>query len=185
MILVYKQIWKTIEEFPMYEVSNYGMVRSWQTGNGIGRRKSPHLFSIHKNIHGYPSVGLSKKGRQKPRSVHRLVLEAFEGPCPPGMQACHKNGKRDEPDIWNLRWDTCSNNHIDKKAHGTWQVGEACGSAKLTNEIVRTIKGLSAHGVKAAVLARDFKTSESNIYSILSGNSWAHITDGLLTTLKD
>ncbi len=51
--------------------------------------------------------------------AHRAVLLAFVGPCPEGMEACHNNGDPLDNRVENLRWDTRSNNTLDKVAHGT------------------------------------------------------------------
>lgn len=51
--------------------------------------------------------------------VHRLVLEAFVGPCPFGMEGCHNDGDPTNNNLVNLRWDTHKNNEKDKIKHGT------------------------------------------------------------------
>jgi len=50
--------------------------------------------------------------------VHRLVLEAFAGPCPDGMEACHGDGDPTNNRRLNLRWDTRSSNQLDTVRHG-------------------------------------------------------------------
>ena len=50
--------------------------------------------------------------------IHRLVLEAFVGPCPEGMETCHNNGVRTDNRLENLRWDTSSANNDDIVKHG-------------------------------------------------------------------
>lgn len=47
--------------------------------------------------------------------IHKLVLEAFVGERPSGMQACHGNGDKTDNRLVNLRWDTVKANHRDKK----------------------------------------------------------------------
>jgi NUMOD4 motif/HNH endonuclease len=78
---------------------------------------------------GYWVVKLSGKGKQYSRYVHRLVLEAFDGPCPEGMECCHgPSGGQDNRWPENLRWDTPKANRADLVAHGTaWWLGhERC-----------------------------------------------------------
>ncbi len=55
---------------------------------------------------GYPTVNLSRSGTKAARRIHRLVLEAFVGPCPEGMVACHNDGSRTNNDLANLRFDS-------------------------------------------------------------------------------
>lgn len=68
---------------------------------------------------GYARVRLSLAGKNTNIGVHRLVLFAFVGPCPPGMEACHGNGDRLDNRLGNLRWDTKSANTRDQVTHGT------------------------------------------------------------------
>jgi hypothetical protein len=51
--------------------------------------------------------------------VHQLVLEAFVGPRPRGMESCHNNGNQTDNRLVNLRWDTKSENNLDRVRHGT------------------------------------------------------------------
>ncbi|MDP7729539.1 HNH endonuclease [Mycobacterium sp. TY813] len=51
--------------------------------------------------------------------MHHLVLEAFVGPRPPGLEGCHGNGDPADNSVANLRWDTRSANVFDSVRHGT------------------------------------------------------------------
>lgn len=77
-----------------YLVSDQGRV--WSTRAGRCLRLSFHSGG------GYLLACLS--GRT--RSVHRLVLEAFVGSCPEGMECCHGPGGPTDNRLVNLRWDT-------------------------------------------------------------------------------
>lgn len=68
---------------------------------------------------GYRAVKLSKLGVKQSKRIHTVVLEAFVGPRPNGMVACHSNGIQDDLRLENLRWDTQTNNMFDEVAHGT------------------------------------------------------------------
>jgi hypothetical protein len=48
-----------------------------------------------------------------------MVLEAFVGPCPPGLECCHGNGVGTDNWVENLRWDTHTENVLDSVRHGT------------------------------------------------------------------
>lgn len=67
---------------------------------------------------GYLVVRLKdNEGRRVNCQVHRLILEAFRGRCPDGMEGCHKNGVRADCRLVNLRWGTRSSNHRDRYRH--------------------------------------------------------------------
>ena len=63
-----KEIWKTIEEFPNYKVSNLGRIKNI-------RKDKLMTISVRKN--GYCVVKLSNNGNSKECKVHRLVAKAF------------------------------------------------------------------------------------------------------------
>lgn len=53
-------------------------------------------------------------------SIHiaNLVLEAFVGPCPEGMECCHWDDNQSNNRLDNLRWDTHANNVRDGYRNG-------------------------------------------------------------------
>lgn len=102
-----------------YEVSNAGQVRSKDRVGQDGRKLKGRLRSPGSTAMGHRQLGLSVNGKLHYRYVHRLVLEAFVGPCPDGMECCHSNGNPADNRVENLRWDTPSANTIDAFRHGT------------------------------------------------------------------
>lgn len=105
-----------------YEVSDQGRVRSVdrivETQRGLWRYKGKILRPGINRL-GYPVVSLKDADRGRTMKVHRLVLEAFVGPCPESFEACHNNGVRGDSRLSNLRWDSHTNNMLDKQKHGT------------------------------------------------------------------
>lgn len=63
-------------------------------------------------------INLSRDGKARRFAVHRLVLDAFVGPCPEGLQACHGNNVKHDNRLANLRWDTHSENVYDQVRDG-------------------------------------------------------------------
>jgi len=47
--------------------------------------------------------------------IHRLVLEAFVGPCPLGKESCHEDDEPSNNQKGNLRWDVRKENMKDRK----------------------------------------------------------------------
>lgn len=109
----------------LYEVSDFGRVRSLNRTvhhtNGSDRHLKGRLLRQFPSKHGgYPSVSLCKDG--KPRGgqrVHVLVLSAFVGPRPDGMESRHLNGDCTDSRLANLAYGTALENADDKRRHGT------------------------------------------------------------------
>lgn len=114
-----------------YEVSDHGRVRSL-------RRTVPAKNGKTQVVPGgvlkqsklgntpYMKVALGKGRQQVTRSVHSLVLEAFVGPRPDGMEACHGFGGPQDNRLTNLRWDTLSENNYDMVRMGRhWGVNKS------------------------------------------------------------
>lgn len=82
--------------------------------------KSATILKQHVKPSGYVYVQLCQDGRRQQRLLHRVVLEAFVGPCPAGAESRHfpDPNKRNNR-LANLLWGTHSENEQDKLAHGT------------------------------------------------------------------
>lgn len=158
-------IWKHVPSFPVYEVSEYGLVRS---NRGI--------LKMSYSAEGYPKVSLRYNGKYYSRTVHVLVCEAFHGPKPTDKhEVCHSDGSKDNNNYKNLRWDTRKNNIADARKHGTFQRGERQGSAKLTDKKVLEIRRRHKKGERAIDLAKEFKMSKSMIHYVVNRHNWKHI----------
>lgn len=101
--MVEKEIWKVINGFPNYEVSNIGRVRSNFPGRGY-RILKPEL-----DKYGYKKLNIFKNGKKYTKTVHRLVAETFLGKQE-GLQVNHIDGVKTNNHINNLEWVTPSEN---------------------------------------------------------------------------
>jgi hypothetical protein len=119
--LTYEE-WKDIEDYDgLYQVSNTGKVRSLdrkvvqmaRTGNSFfaGNRKGKELVQRKQNG-GYYVVWLSKNGKVRPKTVHRLVAEAFLPKIEGKNDVNHKNGIKSDNNVSNLEWCTRSENTL-------------------------------------------------------------------------
>lgn len=110
--------WRTIPGHEGYQVSSLGRVRGVDrlvpTSYGSVRRQRGVLLRQEIYGPGYRRVGLAQRTSQ----VHALVLLAFVGPRPDGLQACHNDGDPGNNRVDNLRWDTPSSNIQDLIRHG-------------------------------------------------------------------
>lgn len=117
-----EEVWKWIDGYKnMYQVSNYGSVRS--VDRDVYCEVSPNklqrifgkVLKQGTNKKGYPIVYLSKDGKQKTITVHRLVATAFiENPLSL-PQVNHKDGCKTNNYVDNLEW--CDNSHNQKHAY--------------------------------------------------------------------
>lgn len=106
----------------LYEVSDHGRVRSVDrvVPNGSkGMRLRGKILKPHGDKTGRQTVVLCENAVTTTRRVHALVLEAFEGPRPPGMEGCHSDGNPSNNRLSNLQWGTRSAHCLNAVRRGT------------------------------------------------------------------
>ena len=172
--------WRNVVGFEdLYEVSNLGGVRSLAKlvkSRGGALRPIPKQAKKPSLTWGRPIVWLWKNNQSKPCSVAHLVLTAFVGPRPEGMECCHYPD-RDPTNctLSNLRWDTHKENCNDQISHGTRLIGSAHGGAKLNDAKVRKIRRLRKRGLYLREIANRMKVSISTINYVLKKRGWKHV----------
>jgi Mor family transcriptional regulator len=130
------ETWKPIPEYEGYEASDLGRIRSYwgrMKGRGNGRgwflADSPQrILSPSRTAKHYLGVNLQKNGEAHYRRVADLVLLAFIGPRPSGLQVCHGDNNPINNCLSNLRYDTAEANMRESR----W--------AQLTAEQVRAVR---------------------------------------------
>jgi hypothetical protein len=149
--------WRTINDFPSYEISEDGIVRRIDTKKVLAQ-------STKRGKRPYKRVHLSYKGVAKYVFVHRLVLTAFVGECPEGFECLHIDDDPTNNQLSNLQWGTRKLNHaaIDRK-------GQKNGRCKLTPQQVVAIRNSAE---THAVLADIYNVARGYISSIKSGKTW-------------
>jgi len=168
--------WKKIPGYEgHYEVSDGGLVRSISRAircKGGVRVSKDKVLKPTLTRWGYLRVELQKNNEKKKWHVHQLVLLAFVGPRPDGMECAHGNGNRVDNALSNLRYATRKDNHADKAAHGTRQSGERNGFHRLTEEDVLRIR---SDPRPAKHLVAEYGVSHSAICRARNGASWRHL----------
>lgn len=106
-----------------YEVSDHGRVWSVKRiialRNGETRTVGGRVLKGGRLKGGHRTVSLATtNGAEEFRYVHRLVLEAFVGSCPEGMECCHWDDDPGNNRLDNLRWGTRSENMLDRTRNG-------------------------------------------------------------------
>jgi len=115
-------------------------------------------------------------GQIKSFKIHRLVLQAYVGPCPEGLECCHNDGNASNNKLENLRWDTHKNNVEDQKRHGTLSRGEKIGVSKLKEKDIFTIKKLrETTDLSYSKIGKIYNVDGSTIYKIVKNKRWKHL----------
>ena len=139
-------------------------------GEVFSRRSRTRPLKLSQSrIGGYPVVSVRDDGKTVQEYVHRLVAEAFIGPCPHGQEVCHNDGNRQNPMASNLRYGTRKENLADRERHGTAQRGEKNPSATLTDSQAEEIRQLRRRGLPLKVIAEKFSVRESTVSRIANG----------------
>ena len=153
-------MWKTIPTYPNYEVSDLGEVRR------IGKARLLKL-TTKQGKHPYQRANLCINGKSKTCAVHRLVLQAFVGPCPDGYECLHLDDNPRNNKLENLKWGTTKENHstINRK-------GEHNGRAKLT---VKDVVFIRSYTGPLKELVECFNVSYQYLANIRSRITWKHV----------
>lgn len=164
-------------EYLGYFVDDKGIVLScWTKGGKLLPliQAKPLKTDVIKG--GYLRVTIrTTKRKYVRRLVSHLVLEAFCGPRPDGLVACHRDGNPKNNQRWNLRWDTRKANEEDKRLVGTHQTGEGNPAAKLNDTKIRDIRLARARGDSTYKIARNFNISRPVVAKIVKGLLWRHV----------
>ena len=163
--------WKDIIGYEgLYQVSNMGRVK---------RCNAIRLKAItQRKDNGYCVVTLHRNNKGTTRYIHRIILEAFVGPCPEGMECRHLDGEQKHNVLSNLTWGTHYENAQDTTKHGNhFQPdcrGSKHGEAKLTEDDIPRIRHLLEMKVIQKEIAEQFGVSQGLISRIKLRKNWRH-----------
>lgn len=106
-----REQWKDIKGYEgLYEVSNYGNVRSLdrtiKRGQGHMTIKGCILIPFYEEKKGYYQVALAKDGKVKKYRIHRLVAVAFLKNPYNYTDVNHKDEVKTNNNVDNLEWCT-------------------------------------------------------------------------------
>ena len=152
------EVWKPIKDFPGYEVSNYGRVKSYRDRGG-NILSTAHLLKFQRMSDGSPRVTLSHYGVTATLSVARLVLEAFVGHGSDLQVPKHLDGNVKNQRLENLAWGLRKN-------------------FKLTEDDVRTIREIfltTGAEFDITTISKRFKVSEQTIRTIIKNQAWKQV----------
>lgn len=125
---------------------------------------------------GYVYVTVTKDGKLRSFTVHRLVAKHFV-PNPNNLpQVNHDDGNKLNNNDWNLKWCTRDENMDHASKNFLCEHGENHHNSSLSNEQVLEIRDkyiprkYSQHR-----LAKEYGVSQNTIMNIVNKSTWVHI----------
>lgn len=157
--------------FPDYCVRPDGGVFSRFVYGSHSRRRGPWWQIQAKKRKGdrhlYVDLFSSTPGKPRRFFVHQLVMIAFVGPCPDGMEVLHKNGIAEDNRLANLRYGTRKENVADAIAHGDLPLGEDRPHARWSNRFVLAVRQAAEEGMSRPGIRRRFELTPREAYAII------------------
>ena len=160
------EIWKHILDFPRYKISDQGRMKNYITGQIIetqSTKTEARLTPLSDRQH--------EPGNFPRKRIHILVLEAFHGSCPPGMECRHLNDDPSDNRLVNLRWGTNRENKLDRVRNGC----DYKWFKKLSDREVRDIRATRAKGEIIRVIAANYGVHYHTIRRICSRHTYKDV----------
>jgi hypothetical protein len=175
--------YREIIRFPGYRFGDDGTVWSRWIRKSLGQGKGSQSILGTEWRQLRPILTHNRQGywhqlvnlRRRHCKIHSLILEAFIGPRPPGLECRHLDGNSMNNRLDNLCWGTQRENMADRVRHGTDGRGEKNGSAKLTAGLILAIRFAAKHGWSQQKIGERLGVSQTNVGFILRGKTWKHV----------
>jgi len=162
------EYWKPIVGFDKYEVSSLGKIKSFN------KYKYGIILPLRCNSNGYPTICLYKSGKGYRKLIHYLVLTAFKGPKPKGLECAHLDNNRKNNNLYNLKWVTRSENQQMRVISNPESYLHPW---KLTLDDAEKIRGLYFNENESQTsLAKRFNVSNTTISKVVN-NKRRNITE--------
>lgn len=163
--------WRPIEDFPRYQISNKGRVKSFTNP------KKPKILRPHQLKNGYLMVHLAKgeewgSNETECVRIHKLVADAF---IPNPQNKCHVrhiNQDRTDNRVENLKWVTREESNADP-------ITKANRMAAIPQRIEKTSRPVLVYDENLTLLsaftstaetARQLNLQQGNIVNVCSGS---------------
>lgn len=169
--------WRDIPGFEgLFQVSNMGNVQRIAHCDQYRRKANLGPATFKPNKRGYWEVMLGRPKFRRLYLVHRVVMLAFVGPCPEGLQVNHINGDKRDNRLVNLEYVTGSENMRHASAMGKLNhAGMRGPSRKVSDQDVLIMRALFERGLGIKELVRLSGLSNSQVRRIKNRETWTEI----------
>lgn len=169
------EIWKSINDYPSYEISNKGRVRSINRLDCIGNYRTGGIIKQKYQNNGYKSVTLAINGASKRKTitVHRLVAKAFIPKIKDKNIVHHIDHDKTNNILDNLQWVNNSENirYAYKAGRIIKKYGIDANRTKLTKEDILEIKKMRFEdGLSLKEIADLYNISFGHVSGVCLGN---------------
>lgn len=186
------EVWKDIEDYPNYQISTFGNVKSKEryvnTIGGAKRKIKDKILKPTLDSRGYYVVSLyNEKGKSNPKLIHRLVCETFLENKNNYPVINHINGIKIDNRLENLEF--CTQSHNIKEAYrlglekpnktNLGKFGIKNKKARKikqidinTNEIINVFYGVCEAGRKTGINYRNIDLCLKNKRNYAGGYKW-------------
>lgn len=170
------EVWKTIEDFPRYQVSNQGRIKS------LTNPKNPKFLRPSKTKDGYLMMHLVSgcdrgSGDRYTVRIHQLVAKAF---IPNPLNRCyvfHINGNRQDNRVENLKW-------VTPEEHKSDPITVRNRMAALPQRLEKTSKPVLVYDENLTLLSAFTSTAETARKLNLSQGNITNVCNGTLNHYK-
>lgn len=168
-----QEVWKPIPDWPLYEVSNCGNVRTTIRRNrncNHGTIRPLKTANVGSKRQYKCFVAKDGKGNSKRFLLHRAILMAFIS-MPPNEKsmALHIDGNPSNNNLENLTWGSNSENQKHSAIHGTLYL------SKLSIDDVKEIKSMIGKKSRKEI-AEAFGITPQHVSEIKLGQNWSYIS---------
>jgi hypothetical protein len=158
--------WKTIPDFPNYEITEKGKIR---------HKEKKKIRKASPSKRGYPVVSLRKDGKEYLRTIHILVARTFIPNPENKPEVNHKDGNKWNYNINNLEWVTSKENIYHARRMG---LHKSDGQKKVAqfdkNGMLRCVFSSATEASKKTGIAR------CNISAVARENTRAKTAGGYI-----
>lgn len=171
------EIWRTAYNFPDYEASNFGRVRSKsrtiEYSNGRIQELKGKILAQRLDRNGYNIVSLQRNKKNHKVKVHRLVLSTFSGSV--GEQVNHIDENKNNNNLSNLEWCDCKyNNSYGTRGYRCSKDKQRAVSQYKDGEYITTYESITKASKITDIPISNIIRACQKIYKQAGGFTWEY-----------